>query len=123
VNPFLLPPKMIDERGMLPIHPMLEWTAGGFAANPSDLVRWAQALFEGRAIPEDGVAEMTRDPVKTPDGRRYGSGSIATRHRSASRGDTAGISPATGRDCSTSRTPDRRGGPGEPRLSRRSRTR
>jgi D-alanyl-D-alanine carboxypeptidase len=74
VNPFLLPPKMIDERGMLPIHPMLEWTAGGFAANPSDLVRWAQALFEGHAIPEDGVAEMTRDPVKTPDGRRYGLG-------------------------------------------------
>jgi D-alanyl-D-alanine carboxypeptidase len=74
VNPFLLPPKMVDERGLLPIHPMLESTAGGFAANPRDLVRWAKALFEGEALPADGLAEMTRDPVETPDGRRYGLG-------------------------------------------------
>jgi D-alanyl-D-alanine carboxypeptidase len=74
VNPFLLPAKMVDERGFLPVHPMLESTAGGFAANPHDLVRWAKALFEGRALPADGLAEMTRDPVETPDGRRYGLG-------------------------------------------------
>jgi len=74
VNPFLLPPKMVDEHGLLPIHPMLESTAGGFAANPHDLVRWAKALFEGQALPPDGLAEMTRDPVATHDGRRYGLG-------------------------------------------------
>jgi len=74
VNPFLLPPKMVDKNGMLPIHPMLESTAGGFAANPRDLVRWAKALFEGAALPATAVAEMTRDPVRTPDGRRYGLG-------------------------------------------------
>jgi len=74
VNPFLLPPKMVDEHGLLPIHPMLESTAGGFAANPRDLVRWAKALFEGTALPADALAEMTRDPVATPDGRQYGLG-------------------------------------------------
>jgi D-alanyl-D-alanine carboxypeptidase len=74
VNPFLLPAKMIDEDGLLPIHPMLESTAGGFAANPRDLVRWAKALFEGGAVPAPGLAEMTREPVATPDGRRYGLG-------------------------------------------------
>jgi D-alanyl-D-alanine carboxypeptidase len=74
VNPFLLPPRMVDEHGMLPVHPMLESTAGGFAANPRDLVRWAKALFEGVALPADAVAEMTRDPVATRDGRRYGLG-------------------------------------------------
>ena len=65
---------MVDEHGLLPIHPMLESTAGGFAANPRDLVRWAKALFEGRALPADALAEMTRDPVATRDGRRYGLG-------------------------------------------------
>ena len=74
VNPFLLPPKMVDEHGLLAIHPMLESTAGGFAASPRDLVRWAKALFEGSALPADALAEMTRDPVATPDGRRYGLG-------------------------------------------------
>jgi len=74
VNPFLLPPRMVDEHGLLAIHPMLESTAGGFAANPQDLVRWAKALFEGVALPADGLAELLRDPVATRDGRRYGLG-------------------------------------------------
>ena len=40
-----------DRRGRLRIHPMLESTAGGFAATPRDLVRWGKALFEARALP------------------------------------------------------------------------
>ena len=74
VNPFLLPPKMLDEQGRLPVHPMLESTAGGFASTPSDLVRWAKALFEGNALPADAAAEMTRNPVAAGDGRSYGLG-------------------------------------------------
>ena len=73
VNPFLLPAKMLDERG-LRIHPMLESTAGGFATTPSDLVRWAKALFEGRALPGDAGAEMIHPTVACGDGRRYGLG-------------------------------------------------
>ena len=74
LNPFLLPPRMIDGDGELVIHPMLESTAGGFAATPRDLVRWAKALFEGRALPADVVAEMMRGLVAAEDGRRYGLG-------------------------------------------------
>ncbi len=73
VNPFLLPAKMTDENG-LRIHPMLESTAGGFAANPRSLVRWAKALFEGEALPDGAVQEMIRDTVPVGDGRRYGLG-------------------------------------------------
>ncbi|HKA15813.1 MAG TPA: serine hydrolase domain-containing protein [Myxococcota bacterium] len=74
VNPFLLPPKMLDGGGALPVHPMLESTAGGFAATPRDLVRWAKALFEGPALPADAATEMIRNPVATGDGRCYGLG-------------------------------------------------
>ena len=73
LNPFLLPAKMVAD-GELRVHPMIESTAGGFVATPRDLVRWAQALFEGRALPSGGVQEMTRDSVATGDGRRYGLG-------------------------------------------------
>jgi D-alanyl-D-alanine carboxypeptidase len=73
VNPFLLPVKMVDERGVR-VHPMLESTGGGFAATPSDLVRWLKALFEGRAAADGVVDEMTRHTVPTPDARRYGLG-------------------------------------------------
>lgn len=74
LNPFLLPPRMVDGDGELVVHPMLESTAGGLAATPRDLVRWAKALFEGRSLPADVVAEMTRNPVAAEDGRDYGLG-------------------------------------------------
>ncbi len=73
LNLFLLPPKMTSEDG-LRVHPMLESTAGGFAATPRDLVRWGKALFEGRALPADATEEMTRHTVASGDGRRYGLG-------------------------------------------------
>ncbi len=73
VNPLLLPPKMIDA-GRLRIHPMLEGTAGGFAATPRDLVRWVKALFEPRGVPAQVGEEMTRHSVACGDGRRYGLG-------------------------------------------------
>jgi D-alanyl-D-alanine carboxypeptidase len=73
VNPFLLPWKMVENH-RLPIHPMIESTAGGFAATPRDLVRWAKALFEARALPAGAVREMTGSPVATGDGRSYGLG-------------------------------------------------
>jgi D-alanyl-D-alanine carboxypeptidase len=73
VNPFLLPVSMVKDR-RLRVHPMIESTAGGFAATPRDLVRWAKALFEARALPADAVREMTGNAVATGDGRRYGLG-------------------------------------------------
>jgi D-alanyl-D-alanine carboxypeptidase len=74
VNPFLLPPKMVDDEGALVIHPMLESTGGGFATTPRGLVSWAKALFEARALPADATGEMTRHSVATGDAQRYGLG-------------------------------------------------
>ncbi len=74
LNLYLLPPKMADTDGVLAIHPMLESTAGGLAATPQDLVRWAKALFEGDALPAGGIEEMTREPVDAGKGRKYGLG-------------------------------------------------
>jgi D-alanyl-D-alanine carboxypeptidase len=73
VNPFLLPPK-IAEDGVLRVHPMIESTAGGFATTPSDMVRWAKALFEERALPGPYLDALVGHPVQTGDGRRYGLG-------------------------------------------------
>ena len=118
MNPFLLPPKMVDDEGALAIHPMLESTAGGFAATPRDLVRWAKALFEARALPADAVAEMTRNPVATEDGRRYGLGLYRLRDAARSRVGPRRILP--GLSLGLAVLPgleDRRGRAGEPRLA------
>jgi D-alanyl-D-alanine carboxypeptidase len=77
VNPFLLPWRML-EKDELPINPMIEGTAGGFAATPRDLARWAKALFEARALPARAVREMTTRSVATGDGRDYGLGVYRT---------------------------------------------
>jgi D-alanyl-D-alanine carboxypeptidase len=45
-----LPRKVTDENGALLFHPQTEWTGGGLATNPLDLVSWAQLLYEGRAF-------------------------------------------------------------------------
>lgn len=73
LNLFLLPPK-IAERGTLRFHPMNESTAGGFATTPRELVRWAVALFEERALPAPYLDDLVGRSVAAPDGRRYGLG-------------------------------------------------
>jgi D-alanyl-D-alanine carboxypeptidase len=45
-----LPSKVTDEKGILLLDPRSEWTGGGLATNPADLVSWAQQLYEGRAF-------------------------------------------------------------------------
>jgi len=45
-----LPSKVTDGNGALLFHPQTEWTGGGLATNPLDLVSWAQHLYEGRAF-------------------------------------------------------------------------
>lgn len=74
VNPFLLPPKIVDANGALRFHPMVEGTAGGFATTPRDMVRWAKALFEGRALPRGALADLVERSVPATDGSRYGLG-------------------------------------------------
>ena len=49
-NDFGLPHKTTRIPGVMAWHPGLEWTGGGLVSNPKDLVVWAKALFEGRAM-------------------------------------------------------------------------
>jgi len=48
-NPFGIPRKTVS-RAMLVVNPINEWTGGGLVSNPQDLVRWAKALYEGKAL-------------------------------------------------------------------------
>ncbi|HME71872.1 MAG TPA: serine hydrolase domain-containing protein [Myxococcota bacterium] len=45
-----LPSKVTDGKGALLFHPQTEWTGGGLATNPRDLVSWGLQLYEGRAF-------------------------------------------------------------------------
>jgi D-alanyl-D-alanine carboxypeptidase len=74
VNPFLLPPKIVDADGALRFHPMVEGTAGGFATTPRDMVRWAKALFEDGALPRGASTDLVERHVPASNGRRYGLG-------------------------------------------------
>jgi D-alanyl-D-alanine carboxypeptidase len=59
--PFL-PPMRTLEDGVFRFNPASEWTGGGLATNPQDLVRWAKALFEGRALRGRYLDELVAEP-------------------------------------------------------------
>jgi D-alanyl-D-alanine carboxypeptidase len=74
-NPFGLPPKTLADDGKLRFNPLNEWTGGGLVSNPQDLVRWAQALYEGRALAKPYVDELVAtDPADADKPTRYGLG-------------------------------------------------
>ena len=51
-------PLEIVSGGQLVFDPSLEWTGGGLVSTSEDLVRWATALFSGKALPSKQVDEM-----------------------------------------------------------------
>jgi D-alanyl-D-alanine carboxypeptidase len=57
-NRFGLPSRVTADDGSMRYNPGTEWTGGGLYSNPQDLVRWAQLLYEGRAIDGDYVREL-----------------------------------------------------------------
>ncbi len=75
-NPFGLPAKTMREPGTLAWHPGIEWTGGGLASNAGDLAAWAWALFEGRAMDHEYLADLLRSvPTNLHEpGHRYGAG-------------------------------------------------
>ncbi len=73
-NPFGLPEK-ITANGMLRYNPATEWTGGGMVSNPQDLVRWAKALYEGRALGKPYLDELLATDAKDKDKpSKYGLG-------------------------------------------------
>ncbi|HDP80659.1 MAG TPA: class A beta-lactamase-related serine hydrolase [Spirochaetes bacterium] len=74
-NPFGLPAKTTLRPGLMAWHPGVEWTGGGLVSNPGDLVVWAKALYEGRAMKGDYL-DMLLDaaPVESHSGKSYGIG-------------------------------------------------
>jgi D-alanyl-D-alanine carboxypeptidase len=69
--------RMLDSHGNMIINPQFEWTGGGIASTPSDLARWAKALYEGKAFDRSLLATML-DGVPSTLGRetKYGLGVI-----------------------------------------------
>jgi len=49
-NPFGGSDEVLLPDGRFVINPQFEWAGGGFASTPSDLARWARALYTGEAI-------------------------------------------------------------------------
>lgn len=49
------------------LHPSVVWSAGGMVSNAADLLAFSEALFGGKLLGDDMLAEMTT-PVALPDG-------------------------------------------------------
>jgi D-alanyl-D-alanine carboxypeptidase len=59
------------------INPQFEWAGGGFASTAADLARWAAALYDGRVLEAEWVAQMLEGvPARLGPGVRYGLGAI-----------------------------------------------
>jgi D-alanyl-D-alanine carboxypeptidase len=76
-NPFGGTDEVLMADGRFVINPQFEWAGGGFASTPSDLARWARALFTGKAF-DPGLLPMMLDgvPARLGTGSRYGLGVI-----------------------------------------------
>jgi D-alanyl-D-alanine carboxypeptidase len=73
-NPLGLPSKTLAD-GKMRFNPANEWTGGGLASNPLDLVRWAKALYEGKALKKPYLEDLLSSGFKGKDAKgRYGLG-------------------------------------------------
>lgn len=78
-NPFGGRDEVLLPDGRFVINPQFEWAGGGFASTPSDLARWARALYTGRAFdPSLLPAMLDGVPARLGPGSRYGLGVILT---------------------------------------------
>lgn len=58
-------PRRLVENGLLVYNPATEWTGGGFASNPADLVRWLGKLHSGEVLGPTDTAELWK-PYRSP---------------------------------------------------------
>jgi D-alanyl-D-alanine carboxypeptidase len=73
-----MPEKTVVD-GELVFDPNTEWTGGGLVTNPQDLVVWAKALYEGRALRREYTRELLTPgyhpmPKELDDRTAYGLG-------------------------------------------------
>ncbi|MDH5216562.1 MAG: beta-lactamase family protein [Gammaproteobacteria bacterium] len=75
-NPFGLPARMLDEKGLLVFHPGLEWTGGGLVTTSNDLAHWGAALFSGKALTGDYLSQLFKSVPIDPklEDIEYGAG-------------------------------------------------
>jgi len=76
-NPFGGTDEVLLPDGRFVINPQFEWAGGGFASTPSDLARWARALYTGQAF-DPALLPLMLDgvPARLGPGSRYGLGVI-----------------------------------------------
>jgi D-alanyl-D-alanine carboxypeptidase len=63
--------------GKMIFNPASEWTGGGLATNPRDLVTWALALFSERAFPGPYLGELLRANADVESARKRVGGAYA----------------------------------------------
>ena len=75
-NQFHLPVKTLRENGSMAWNPAVEWTGGGLVSNSLDLVVWAKALFEGKAMDGPYLDDLLRgEPISSDAPNvRFGAG-------------------------------------------------
>lgn len=75
-SPLGLPVKTTIAPGIMAWNPALEWTGGGLVSNSRDLVVWAKALYESRALSGPALEELLRSvPVDGDNPNvQYGAG-------------------------------------------------
>ena len=74
-------PVVVD--GLMTHNPALEWTGGGYASNPQDLVRWLRIYYEGEALLCDYLAEVIKPVPWNPEGGYEAYGLATIIHRSS----------------------------------------
>ncbi len=60
--------------GAFRFNPASEWTGGGLATNPQDLVRWAKTLYEGNALRGPYLDDLLSQPNTVDEETSYGLG-------------------------------------------------
>lgn len=69
----------LAEHSTLAINPASEWTGGGLVSNPTDLVRWAKELYEGRVLTAPYL-DLLLHPSGAKDNYGLGTFLFNTRH-------------------------------------------
>jgi D-alanyl-D-alanine carboxypeptidase len=63
----------VVKKGRLIVNPQWEWAGGGFWSTPTDLARWANALYSGKVLKPESLDKMIKS-TSNGEGKIYGLG-------------------------------------------------